>query len=127
MTNCKNCQYTDEYCASGDCERNADVSKTLTKPWKESEYVRLIKGPEQKLKYVKKIENIDKELTYYVSLTEYNEVKRMLLKANNEINKLKELLKECKDTMNMAGYVFAKVCDVEKAIELIKKIDEVLK
>lgn len=24
---CKNCPYTDEYCASGDCERNADVSK----------------------------------------------------------------------------------------------------
>lgn len=36
-----------------------------------------------------------KEPTYYVYLTDYNEVKRMFLKANNDINKLKELLKEC--------------------------------
>ena len=37
MTDCKNCPYTDEYCASGDCERNADVSKTLTEKWKKGE------------------------------------------------------------------------------------------
>jgi hypothetical protein len=37
MTDCKNCPYTDEYCASGDCERNADVSKTLTEQWKKGE------------------------------------------------------------------------------------------
>ena len=40
------------------------------------------------------MKNIDKEPTYYVSLTEYNEVKRMFLKANDEINKLKDLLNE---------------------------------
>lgn len=123
MTDCKNCQYTDEYCASGDCERNADVSKTLTKPWKEGEYVRLIKGPEQKLKYVKKMENIDKELTYYVSLTEYNEVKRMLLKANNEINKLKELLKECFEYIDWTDGTGSPISQQK----LLDKIDEVLK
>lgn len=37
MTDCNNCPYTDEYCASGDCERNADVSKTLTEQWKKGE------------------------------------------------------------------------------------------
>lgn len=40
------------------------------------------------------MKNIDKEPTYYVSLIEYNEVKRMFLKANDEINKLKDLLNE---------------------------------
>lgn len=45
----------------------------------------------------------------------------------NKILELKELLKECRDVMNMAGYVFTKVKDVEKAKDLIKKIGEVLK
>ena len=38
------------------------------------------------------MKNTEKEPTYYVSLTEYNEVKRMFLKANDEITKLKDLL-----------------------------------
>lgn len=36
---CKNCPYTDEYCASGDCERNAGVSKTLTEQWKKGKLI----------------------------------------------------------------------------------------
>lgn len=40
---------------------------------------------------------------------------------------LKELLKECRDTMNKAGYLFAKIDDVKKAKRLLKRIDEVLK
>lgn len=27
MTNCKNCPYTDEYCASGDCERDNNLTE----------------------------------------------------------------------------------------------------
>lgn len=30
MTDCKNCPYTDEYCSSGDCERDND----LTEKWR---------------------------------------------------------------------------------------------
>lgn len=41
--------------------------------------------------------------------------------------KLKELLKECKDTMNKAGYLFAKIDDVKKAKRLLKQIEEVIK
>ena len=77
------------------------------------------------------MKNIDKEPTYYVSLTEYNEVKRMFLKANDEINALKELLKECKQ-------LFLAYSRGEKCLEIkgdfyniweygIRKIDEVLK
>ena len=50
----------------------------------------------------------------------YNE----LLEENAQ---LKELLKECQDTMNKAGYLFAKIDDVKKAKRLLKQIDEVLK
>lgn len=38
-----------------------------------------------------------------------------------DIDKLKELLKECKDTMNKAGYLFAKIDDVKKAKRLLKQ------
>lgn len=48
------------------------------------------------------------------------------LMENELVTTLKELLKECKNVMNMAGYVFANVEDVEKAKELLQKIDEVL-
>lgn len=44
-----------------------------------------------------------------------------------EKEQLIKLLTECKDVMSMAGYVFAKIEDVEKARELLTKIDEVLK
>ena len=62
------------------------------------------------------MKNIDKEPTYYVSLTEYNEVKRMFLKANDEISKLKELLKEVKDYLP----------EFETLMNILAKIDEVL-
>ena len=48
------------------------------------------------------------------------------LMENELVTTLKDLLKECKNVMNMAGYVFANVEDVEKAKELLQKIDEVL-
>ena len=66
------------------------------------------------------MKNIDKEPTYYVSLTEYNEVKRMFLKANDEINKLKDLLKECKTPLEVYNEMFG------NKEELLTKIDEAL-
>lgn len=48
-------------------------------------------------------------------------------KSEKENKKLKELLKECKDTMNKAGYLFAKIDDVKKTKRLLKQIEEVLK
>lgn len=62
------------------------------------------------------MKNIDKEPTYYVSLTEYNEVKRMFLKANDEINALKELLKE----------VLRHDLSLKEVTELTRKIAQVL-
>ena len=51
----------------------------------------------------------------------------MMLEAAKKIDKLEELLKECRDVMNVAGYFFSKVEDVDKAKNLLTKIDEVLK
>lgn len=52
---------------------------------------------------------------------------KMVFEAAERETKLKELLKKCRDLMNRAGYVFAKIEDVEKARNLLTKIDEVLK
>lgn len=73
------------------------------------------------------MKNIDKEPTYYVSLTEYNEVKRMFLKANKEITTLKELLEECRHIIGIEKD-FA-TCHFEEytLVELLTKIDEALK
>lgn len=73
------------------------------------------------------MKNIDKEPTYYVSLTEYNEVKRMFLKANDEINTLKDLLEECRHIIGIEKD-FA-TCHFEEytLVELLTKIDEALK
>ena len=72
---------------------------------------------------------MNKQITAYtkrqVKFKPFSE--RLLEEKLSENKKRKELLRECKDVMNMAGYVFAKVKDVEKAKELIKKIDEVMK
>lgn len=66
------------------------------------------------------MKNIDKEPTYYVSLTEYNEVKRMFLRANDEINTLKDLLKECREVIEWQT-------DNYDEKPLIAKIDEALR
>lgn len=71
------------------------------------------------------MKNIDKEPTYYVSLTEYNEVKRMFLKANDEINKLKDLLKECRECFELLTNDNSPWCPPE-ADTLLVKIKQVL-
>lgn len=73
------------------------------------------------------MKNIDKEPTYYVSLTEYNEVKRMFLKANDEINTLKELL----SNVRIYVYIGTQYDDnqpvVDKvALKLLGEIDRLL-
>lgn len=60
----------------------------------------------------------DNKPTYYVTLSEYNEVKNMFLKANKEISRLKDLLKECREKL--------KYCTRE-TYDLETKINEVLK
>ena len=74
------------------------------------------------------MKNIDKEPTYYVSLTEYNEVKRMFFKANDEISKLKELLKEAKEPIELHLKWYEQDCgskDIETEA-ILYKIKQVL-
>lgn len=70
------------------------------------------------------MKNIDKEPTYYVSLTEYNEVKRMFLKANDEINALKELLKECRFLLGKTPY--ENTSQYLTFSDVINRVDQVL-
>lgn len=150
MSDCKNCKYTDEYCASGDCnsqntknEQQKDLcitDDTLTEQWKKGEL------PEGHY-YVKDGENmiaeylngyfyndgnpmtslsggVDEVLAPVPSYEEWQASYNCMLE--NEVlrlknTQLKELLKECKEVMNMAGYVFANVDDVKKAKELLQK------
>ncbi len=74
------------------------------------------------------MKNIDKEPTYYVSLTEYNEVKRMFLKANDEINTLKDLLKEVRQQITKQVFGSNEVQLFEGTFDdkLLAKINQVL-
>lgn len=55
-----------------------------------------------------------------------NDLMASNIKLVEENTKLKELLKECRDVMDKAGFMFAKIDDVKKAKRLLKRIDEVL-
>lgn len=68
----------------------------------------------------------------YMTMLRESQLKRTIViedvdKIILENKQLKELLKECKDTMNKAGYLFAKIDDVKKAKRLLKQIEEVIK
>lgn len=138
---CKNCPCTDEYFASGDCERNAGVSKTLTEQWKKGElpdgYHYAIVFDKERIIEKKKDLPIPycegfccQNYQYLAPVPSYDACMAFIRAIDNVTDdnaQLKDLLKECKDVMNMAGYVFAKVKDVEKARKLLQQIDEVLK
>lgn len=71
------------------------------------------------------IEELKGEIEQLKALNTADDYLIKLLEEQNQ--QLKELLKECKNVMSMAGYVFAKIENVEKARNLLIKIDEVLK
>lgn len=117
MTDCKNCKYTDEYCASGECTsqspRNhlATTSQVsdLTEQWKNGKlpvgwyYIKIadivfIDFFEGKVWKNKKDEYIDEVLAPVPSYEEYWHIRSCLNDQAlilNENIKLKELLKEC--------------------------------
>lgn len=55
-----------------------------------------------------------------------NDLMASNIRLVEENTKLKELLKECRDVTDKAGFMFAKIDDVKKAKRLLKRIDEVL-
>lgn len=182
MTNCKNCPYTDEYCASGDCNeiqakdvacnkisltsqspRNGSQKGDLTSQWKKGElpegiyycntgntvetlftwgknYHQLTNNKDEV--YIPEMDDCEiiapvpsydkwqlmqddnKRLKHDVGNLGYK-IKNQRHEIDNrlkEIEKLKELLKECRKEMRIAEIDFG--CDYQ---ELFDKIDEVLK
>jgi hypothetical protein len=155
MTDCKNCNYTDEYCASGDC------TAQLNKQWYEDMLEK------DKYYYAKDssegdcIVHINKsnEMTFtgwevpyepdqsnilepfklrtellaqvpsyeeYLSLTYAKEEDEKIIAEYEEENQqLKELLKECKEVIKNVDTYYGNY-DATNGYLVIKKIDEVL-
>lgn len=151
MTDCKNCPYTDEYCASGDCERDNDLTEQCKKgelhdgwywvkrvTW--SECINMLYywsdtfldgdvpiDNDEIMEVLAPVPSYEEWKEYQELDEDYKRNVQLAIRFSLEADILKYLLKECKDVMNMAGYVFAKVKDVEKARKLLQQIDEVLK
>lgn len=101
MTDCKNCKYTDEYCASGDCphdKTNYDILK---------EY----EAHQTPVPSYDELQNMNKAV---------NECMAANIKLVEQNKELKELLKECRSFIE---YVNA----WDYGYELLDKIEEVLK
>lgn len=148
MTDCKNCPYTDEYCASGDClaEENKELKDEIRFLFDREEI--LIKKLNIALMcvrdYAKRSEWGTTELgeSCYFGTNGYelaeealakikevgtiNEVKfkpfskRLLEEKLSENEKLKDLLKECKEHLK-----YVVICPQNKKI--VEKIDQVLR
>lgn len=145
MTDCKNCPYTDEYCASGDCKRD----NNLTEQWKKGklpagcyyiedagiyrtvykserddvlEYEHNVYIPEMEdciiVAPVPSYEEWQKTETQRIDLmTKLNDVNNENHALEIENAELKELLKECKDYLP----------EYETPMDILAKIDEVLR
>lgn len=152
MTDCKNCKYTDEYCASGDCpndKTNYDILKEYEahktpvpsyEEWKASE--KYNKHLEEKIKiYERKDKQATETSMAYNELAKENEELKEILERHKKatakaqirscdleiINKqLKELLKECKTYIENVP-VEDKSKYMVNALNLLLSIEEVLK
>lgn len=154
---CKNCPYTDEYCASGDCERNADVSKTLTEQWEKGELpprYYYIKDNKNKIEideyvqwYKERGQKSGKSFIYYKvmevlapvpSYEEWKDLKSKLqlketaydfdtARLEEQNAQLKDLLKECK--IYVENFIEGSTLINEHHISyiLLQRIKEVLK
>lgn len=139
MNDCKNCKYTDEYCASGDCNEiqanDLACNKiSLTEQWKKGElpegfyYIKCDWSDEVEIRYVHN--GVDDWKAIFAKVPSYDEwfkiknlasLSECLQEKNIEClhreNKLKELLKEVKDYLP----------EYETPMDILAKIDEVLK
>ena len=147
---CKNCPYTDEYCASGDCNeiQAKDVACneiSLTEKWKKGElpsgkyyYISTIYYPEIIQNYVGGFYDwedgeIEQILAPVPTFDEWKEMVESEAKSHlqadsyyNKILELKDLLKECRHIMQIEMDFASCQFEKEKLIELIENIDEVL-
>lgn len=139
MTDCKNCKYTDEYCASGDCTAQND----LTEQYKHGNllddrlYYYRFKGETEvqittqyglyceEADNKKEIEVID----FVPSYEEWKDADNCMLE--NEVlrlknARLKDLIQDCQDTFVelLNGYYYGIAGDISR--EMLNKIDEVL-
>lgn len=130
MQNCKDCNYSDEFCASGDCPNDTNVaqsnSQNLTEQWKKGElpedayYVTYYKNDTPEVDIYRRvyslyddsevrftIPQVDKVLAPVPSYEEWQKLKLHDEKATIKLGevcienlKLKELLKRCRDFIN---------------------------
>ena len=141
---CENCEYTDEFCASGDCPCDTNVannvaqanSQDLTEQWKKGwldcgwYYVKGADGLFGMMSdyalYRVDLENPDNEISLLAKVPSYEEWQKVLnIDFTNEVLRLenanlKELLLECRDFVELVNII-----DGGKP-ELLTKIDNAI-
>lgn len=118
MTDCKNCKYTDEYCASGDCTSQNDLTEKWVNIYKYGDsYWTGVFGHRTKEDAIEDL--ADKE--NYLTTINIEEV----LKLQEQNTQLKELLKECRPAL--VRFVAYDDSEENARILLMNKINEVLK
>lgn len=136
---CKNCPYTDEYCASGDCERDND----LTEKWKKgelpcgwyyvegnraegiyaytAEYLNNMYRPRNGERIIEQVPSYEEWKEYQELDEDYKRNVQLAIRFSLEADILKALLKECRRYLIMAE----EDCGWDRS-ELIQQIDEAL-
>jgi hypothetical protein len=147
MTDCKNCKYTDEYCASGECTsqspRNGSQKGDLTSQWKKGklpsgEYYIIDAlglhttdryypshgfGAELPQSVLDKVPSYEK----YLSLTYAKEEDEKIIAEYEEENaQLKDLLKECKPYIALYTENNKRVGFTPETANLLQRIKEIL-
>jgi hypothetical protein len=144
MTDCKNCKYTDEYCASGECTsqspRNGSQKGDLTSKWKKGElpeghyYVKdgenmiaeyldgyFYNNGEPMTSFSGGVDEILAPVPSYEELQSMNESVNECMAANiklvEENAQLKELLEKVKDY----------IPEYETPLDIFVEIEEILK
>lgn len=134
MTDCKNCNYTDEYCASGECTsqspRNASQKGDLTSQWHKGElpndeyYVVNKYNVIEKVRYCKEFKGFcdnEKDLVKEVlaEVPDYVDWRNMVNCACEEHEANKSLIEENDNLKKIIGYMISELVDREDGASLV--------